>query len=448
MRFLLQLLRRCRRPLPFLLVILPVAVLIGRLFPQLAAPFQSLGLAAVGLYLLPTIPIVITSITLAFDRLISENRDRRYLLRLVLITTAGCLLVAAIGLLCAYGWKVGSLSASAQQAVGQLIDQGSDELRVYLRSEPPQKPETPLLTLLIDLIVPSNLMAHISKNETLKILIASAAFGLTFNRVPDPLADRMRLFLTGLNAISIRLLDLLLDLSPLIILMLVASAAATINIPVLLGLLTFLAAFLSGCLILLAIACLILRLRHLRHAPTPASAQPADSLEASISSEGPDATEVFMLGITTSNSLALFSSITRMLRFEHFSEQQVDTTIVLHLLVTRAGNILYNAMAILFAINFYDLPLTPSLLLKVLLLAILAGLAATGLSGVATVPVITIALNSLQIPVGPILVLLLAIDPLLVMLRASSTGVASLGSAILICDHSSPPPLDAPPRLQ
>lgn len=432
---LIALLRLARRPLPFVLVVLPLAVLLGLVLRHQAHLLKSLGMAGLSLYLLPAIPIVMTSVAMAFDSIATHHNDRSFLGRLAGVTLATAVAAALVGMLCAWLWRAGHLSDAARLAVGSFVDQGSATIKIYLRSQPDVRDAQPLFDLILAWIVPDNLLKHITNNETLKVIAASVAFGLTIHRIPESLATPLRTLLAAVNRIAITLLDALLVASPLIIILLLASAVGQVNLAVLQSLLTFIAAIVTAALLTLVVA-IALTQRHanrqrrqrLPSPSTPAGDPDGDAVHGS--------TDLFMLGLSTGSSITLFSSITRLLRQWGFRDQEVDTTIAINLLLARSGNIIYNMLAIIFAINFYAIPVSAGLLLQATLLAILTGIATAGLSGIAVVPVVALALDQLQIPSGPVIVLLLSIDPLLVMVRAGITGVVSLANATLICNRS------------
>lgn len=443
MRRLIALLRQARQPLPFLLVVLPLAIVMGLLLSDQAPVLRTLAMAGVGLYLLPAVPIVMTAIILAFDRMVSQRSDRGFLWRLLLVTVGAALLAAVLGVVCGLLWKTGSLSDSARLAVGEIVEQGSAEIRVYLRSQPSQPAAEPFLQTLLNWVVPTNLFAHLTNNETLKIIVASAAFGFSIHFIPPAMATPLRLWLSGVNAIASRLLHLMLEASPLIILLLIASAVSKVNAEVMLALINFMAAIASASLITLLLALVITRRYQRGLAAALLEPCQQDSASSALPEQGDvnSTADIFMLGISTASSITLFSSVATLLRRWRFSDQQIDTAVAINLLVARAGNILYNMVAIIFAINFYDVPLDAALLIRAIPLAILTGLATAGLSGIAVVPVVALALDSMRIPSGPVIVLLLSIDPVLSMVRAGITGVVSLSAGTLIC---SPVPTPAP----
>ena len=146
---------------------------------------------------------------------------------------------------------------------------------------------------------------------------------------------------------------------------------------------------------------------------------------------------VFLLSLSTGSSMTayplLFETLTGMGR----DKSEVEASASLSLLIARLGNVSYNVIAILFALNLYDVSITPIRVVEVIALGAITGISAAGLTGVATVPTITVALLYFQVPAPPILVLLLAIDPILTLPRAATTGVLAMAIAV-VSSYKSP----------
>ena len=119
------------------------------------------------------------------------------------------------------------------------------------------------------------------------------------------------------------------------------------------------------------------------------------------------------------------------------SESEVEASSSLSLLIARFGNVTYNVIAIVFALNLYEVALTPVRLVEIAILGIFTGISAAGLSGVATVPTIGVALLYFQVPIPPVLVLLRAIDPILTLPRAATTGVLAMAISVIASMRSS-----------
>lgn len=115
---------------------------------------------------------------------------------------------------------------------------------------------------------------------------------------------------------------------------------------------------------------------------------------------------------------------------------EVEASASLSLLIARLGNVTYNVIAIIFALNLYEVALTPLRLLQVVILGSVSGISAAGLTGVATVPTIGVALAFFQVPIPPVLVLLSAIDPILSLPRAATTGVLAMAISVISSSES------------
>ena len=89
----------------------------------------------------------------------------------------------------------------------------------------------------------------------------------------------------------------------------------------------------------------------------------------------------------------------------------------------------------MFALNLFEVKFSPAILFQVLVLGIVTGISAAGLNGVAVVPTIGLALTSFQLPIPPILVLLLAVDPILTLPRAATTGVLAMAVTVIASDR-------------
>ena len=68
-------------------------------------------------------------------------------------------------------------------------------------------------------------------------------------------------------------------------------------------------------------------------------------------------------------------------------------------------------------------------------MGILTGIATAGLKGVAVIPSIGLALTFFSLTIPPKLLLIVAIDPIIDLLRSSITGVSSIALITIICQR-------------
>ena len=118
-------------------------------------------------------------------------------------------------------------------------------------------------------------------------------------------------------------------------------------------------------------------------------------------------------------------------------QAEVEASISLSLLVARLGNVTYNVIAIMFALNLYKVDLNPFIMIEVLFFGMATGISTAGLVGVTTIPTIGVALMSFKVPAQPVIPLLMAIDPLLSLPRAATTSVLATAIALIASVGSS-----------
>ena len=258
----------------------------------------------------------------------------------------------------------------------------------------------------------------------MKVISGSILAGLAISRLKSELTFPLISLLRSINTISVQLLNIVLNLAPLVLICLIAGAVSTINAEIIVALLNF-----TICVFLTAIASLgISRLVFRRFTSTreraDLSANPVDS--------------IFLLCLSTGSSMSAYPIMFQTLKAMGRDESEVEASASLSLLIARLGNVTYNVIAIMFALNLYEVGITPIRLVEVAVLGIITGISAAGLTGIATVPTIAVALLYFQVPAPPVLVLLLAIDPILTLTRAATTGVLAMSISVIASVRSSP----------
>ena len=209
----------------------------------------------------------------------------------------------------------------------------------------------------------------------------------------------------------------MLNLAPLVLIFLISGAVSTINAEIVVALLNF-----TICVFLAAVASLgISRLIFRRFTST----QERETLK-----ENP-IDSVFLLAFSTGSSMTSYSLMFETMKGMGRDESEVEASASLSLLIAQIGNITYSVIAVMFALNLYDVPLTLPTLFQVLVLGIVTGFSAAGLDGVAVVPTIAAALLFFQVPSPPVLVLLIAIDPILTLPRAATTSALAMAITVI-----------------
>ena len=412
-----------RKPRNFFFYILPVSIIIGRFVPvSFASVLNDAGIAMVQLIAFPAIPLVLSAVMISIANIFSVNQrsaeDRlRFSSRFFIALSLTILLSALLAVLLSIYQAPGILSPSGKLSIGRYmlditdINVGTSALESSATHQ-----------FWISKLVPSNLLGDASSGQTLRVITGSVLAGLAMSRLSPNLTQPLVSLLRSINTISVQVLNIVLNLAPLVLICLIAAAVSTINAEIVVALLNF-----TICVFLTAIASLgISRLIFRRFTST----RERDSLNSN------PVDSVFLLSLSTGSSMTSYPLMFDTLKNMGRDLSEVEASASLSLLIARLGNVTYNVIAIIFALNLYEVALTPLRLLQVVILGSVSGISAAGLTGVATVPTIGVALAFFQVPIPPVLVLLSAIDPILSLPRAATTGVLAMAISVISSSES------------
>ena len=104
--------------------------------------------------------------------------------------------------------------------------------------------------------------------------------------------------------------------------------------------------------------------------------------------------------------------------------------------VNRIGSTAYYAVSTLFIANVYGVDLGLAGLATVLIGSMLAGLASAGSTGVLTVATTAVVCDLIGLPSEAMIVLLIAVDPVMDMIRTATHVYSNLAVASFVCDKT------------
>ena len=410
-------LKKLRSVKSFLFYILPFSLLLGFFLPKATASLNSLGLTLIQLISFPAIPLILAAVIISTHAIFSLSKTKENDLKFTRNLFTGLItlmvFVSVFALLLALYQKPGILSPDGKLSIGRfMLDVTDIRLTLSVESQVLDDPFQWMKNVL-----PINILGDASGGETLRVISGSFLLGWGLSLLPSEKSEPLLTFIRSVYDVSLKVLDELLMFAPLVIVCLIAGSFATISSEMIVALLN-----LAICMLLASIASLgISRLIFKRFTTTEERRNlvynPAD--------------KVFLLGLSTGSSLACYPAIVEAMEEMNRNSCHSEVSASLSLLVARMGNIIYNIIAIMFALNLFDVKITPFVVLEVLFFGIVTGISSAGLNGVSVVPTIALALTNFEIPVAPILVLLLAIDPILTLPRAATTSVLSLAISTL-----------------
>jgi Na+/H+-dicarboxylate symporter len=412
-----------RKPRNFFLYILPFSIVFGRLIPSsYASALNDAGLAMVQLIAFPAIPLVLSAVMISIANIFSpSNRTPssriQFSSRFIVSLSVTIILAALLAILLSIYQSPGVLSPDGKLSIGRFMLDITD-IRIGSEAIASQGSSEFWITKL----VPSNILADASQGQTLRVITGSVLAGFAMSKLRPSLIQPLLSLLRSVNSTSVQVLNIVLNLAPLVLICLISGAVSTINAEIVVALLNF-----TICVFLTAIASLgISRLVFRRFTST----KERDSLNSN------PVDSVFLLSLSTGSSMTSYPLMYETLIGIGRDEAEVEASASLSLLIARLGNVTYNVIAIMFALNLYEVGITPIRFIEIIVLGAFTGISAAGLTGVATVPTIGVALAYFQVPIPPVLVLLLAIDPILTLPRAATTGVLAMAISVISSSRS------------
>tara|TARA_X000000950_G_C13890728_1_gene650751 strand:- start:66 stop:1337 length:1272 start_codon:yes stop_codon:yes gene_type:complete len=401
-----------RKPKYFLFVILPISIIIGRFLPFLSAPLNDIGLTLIQLISFPAIPLVLSAVIISITSIFSnsEKKEEVKFAETLFVTIIIFLFAfALLAVLLSIYSKPGILSPEGKLSIGRFMLDVTDINVTVIAKEITENVSGPNFW---KSLIPSNIFSDASSGQTLKVITGSILAGLGLASLPKDKSEPLINFLKSLNSLSIKVLDELLLVSPLILICLIAGAMASISSEIIVALLNLAICILLASIASLGVAKLIIRKYTTSEERKKLDTNPADA--------------VFLLALSTGSSMACFPTIINSLIKIGRPRSETEASASISLLIARLGNVVYNVIVIIFALNLYEVNLSLLVIFQILIFGIFTGVSAAGLNGVAVLPTIGFALAYFAVPLPPILILLIAIDPILTLARSSITGVLSL----------------------
>jgi Na+/H+-dicarboxylate symporter len=144
--------------------------------------------------------------------------------------------------------------------------------------------------------------------------------------------------------------------------------------------------------------------------------------------------ETLIVAISTRSSLACIPYAQDALQKLKYDRGGVELIVPLSFTVNRLGSIVYFAIATAFIANIYDVHLGAIGLIVVLFGSVLAGLASAGTTGILTIATIAVVCDLVKLPSEAVIILLIAVDPLMDMIRTASHVHSNIAVSTFVCE--------------
>ena len=352
------------------------------------------------------LPILLSAIAGSLGRLMRSEVSNRYLKKMLLVFICAMfgtsLLGTAVGLI---GGPGRSLNTENRATLGTIIQESSNQPDLVINfSEPFEQSDSvsPLRKFFNDLI-PSNIFKALSFDDKLKVLFFSIITGLAIGFIKKKEAEVFFSMLEAIYQAFAKVVCWLMYLLPFGLCGLIADQLSKVGPGILLAMTKFVLIVFVSFLLLFILCAIAIKIRTRKTV-----------LGVMLSLKEP-----FIISLATGNSLAAIPSMLSHMHTElGFEKRIIDLVCPLGVTVCRFGPIFYFGFTSLFVVQLYQVDFSLQQFVIVIIGSTFAGMATAGATGILSLTMLALVLESLGLPLEAVLVLLIVVDPITAPLRS------------------------------
>ena len=402
-----------------------VSVILGILFgfyqKSTALSFGVIGDVYLNLFQMTVIPILVTSIVASLAQLMKDTNARSHIAKILFVfmimLAATSLFGTVAGMVAQPGKNLGdSTTAILNNIIKSSADTSKDEMALYDPSQDSGTKKSSLVDFFVN-IIPSNIFTSFSNGAILQLVFFSIFFGVAIGFLETDISGKLINGVSSLKTAFQKLIAWTMYGLPVGLVFLMGKQIAQVGVEILLAMVKFIVIFYIAGLAAMLICTLVIWLRSGIKNPITVLKNVMDPV---------------IICFATRNSFAALPSSVESLKSLGFSKNMVDLVFPLGLTVLRFGNIMYFALSSCFVAQIYDATLPIPSLALIVVGSLLAGTATAGASGLLTLPMISLILDPIGLPVESILVVFMAIDSLIDPMRTLLIVYTNIATTALI----------------
>ena len=398
-----------------------LGVLAGIWYPAESQLFEGVGGIYLSLLKVVVLPFLLATILSGIVSLLQRDGASSMIRKIVVGFLASMLLASAIGI--ASVQLTGATMTPEQQAsLGSLVnsrDTGANDLLMTLQAHE----EVPVRTdpfAVFAKFIPENIFAALTLSESLKVVIFCLIFGISLGNIKSAGQRVIIEVLQTIQQACIGIFKFLNYFLPIALLAMISSQVGKVGLSIFTMMFEFVyQQALSGILIIL-LATLVIWLRS----------------KTGIVKVISEVKQTLLIAVSSRSALACIPYAQYALATLKFDPSSVELMVPLSFTVNRIGSIAYYAVSTIFIANVYGVSLGATGLVVVLFGSMLAGLASAGTTGVLTVATVAIVCDLLKLPHEAVIVLLIAVDPIMDMIRTGVHVYGNMAVASFVCDRT------------
>ena len=395
-----------------------LAVAGGVYLPQEVMALESIGSIYISLLKVVVLPFLFATILVGVVSLLQKEGSQSMIKKIVIGFVVSMFMASVVGV--GSTLLTGSeMTPEKKVQLGALVnnkDQGA-EMSITLKEPMPVVPK-PSAGAMIQKFIPENIFQSLEAGESLKIVIFCLIFGIALGNLKTVGQEVLIDIFKSVQQASISIFKFLNYFLPIALFAMISTQVAKVGVGIFGTMVDFIVQQAVGGFVIVAIAIAYI----------------AWKSRKSIIDTMHGIQETFMIAVSSRSSLACIPYSQEALVKLGYNKDAVELTTPLSFTVNRIGSIVYYAIATAFIAGIYDLSLGASGLIVILFGSILAGLASAGTTGILTVATVAVVCDLLKLPSEAVLVLFIAVDPLMDMIRTASHVIGNMGVTAFVAD--------------
>jgi proton glutamate symport protein len=398
-----------------------ISITVGLTFPEFGKSVKPASDIFLTLIFIPVIPIIFASITYNITKIITDKESGIKISRTIIMFFLALICAGIIGcLVCVLMNPGDSLSKSAE--VSNMIFQDMQKSMLTLSyTDILDSAQSFSILDFIAALLPKNPFEAFANGSIIQILSLSILCGVAIAALDNRKRGMALKALDVMMVLFKRVLDIPVKILPLGLFFTITSNIARINPDVLMSMKEFCISVILGFLGLIILAILLLII----YSPVKITSSLAGLKDP-----------VVIAFSTCSNQATIPFLITALVSEFKLAENAVNIEIPLGVTMCRVGNVAYYAFIAVFIAALYNEPLSIYQYVFIIAGSVIVSFAATGVSGIIAIGMVSMVLDPLNLPIDSMLALLIIIDPVVDPFRTATSLIMNAALSCLVINKN------------
>jgi proton glutamate symport protein len=401
--------------------VLLIAITTGITFPEFGKSVKPLSEIFLTLIFIPVIPIIFSSVTCNIAKMLCDKSCEFKMSKAILVFILALLLAGIIGCAISIFMNPGDTLSKFDEISNMTFQDMQKSMLTLSFTDPFDSNQKFSLSDFIRTLVPKNPFEAFAAGNVIQILFLSILCGIAFSALDKKKRTSTLEALDVMMLAFKKVLDIPIKVLPLGLFFTITSSVATIDPHILISMKDFYISVILSFLCLIVIAVVLLCI----YSPIKITKTLMELKTPSI-----------VAFSTCSNQATIPFLVSTLVKGFELDEDSVNIEIPLGVIMCRVGNVAYYAFISVFIATLYSEPLSIYQFAFIVAGSVVVSFAATGVSGIIAIGMISMILDPLNLPLESMLTLLIIVDPMIDPFRTVTSLVTNAALSCLVINKS------------